>query len=165
MGIGSQIRRQEIFRTGKKLKGTGIVITEDLTEEELKDSRISLAALKEARAKEKRKIKERKKKKNNSPIQERKTVSEPPTPYPKGVEEEDIVKEDKGASQKENPIVAEIKKVERRTLENSRRGAIALTSTSDTPKKTSTQGRNLRKSKNLRKKYCFSFTSIYTFLF
>ncbi|KAG5872228.1 hypothetical protein JTB14_017047 [Gonioctena quinquepunctata] len=131
ISLGSQIRRQEISRSGKKVKGTGIVITEDLTEEELKDMKILLAALKKLEQLTKLHILE-----GTSSSKERKTVSEPSTPSPKEIVEEDIlVKEVKKASHKENPIVAEIKKSKEEPKKTARRGAIALTSTSDSPKK------------------------------
>ncbi|KAG5888154.1 hypothetical protein JTB14_035136 [Gonioctena quinquepunctata] len=50
ISLSSQIRRQEIVRNARKLKGTKIVITEDLTNGELEERKILLGALKEAKS-------------------------------------------------------------------------------------------------------------------
>lgn len=47
--LSSQIKRSEVFRNCKKLKGSGISITEDLDEESLKERRILVKHLREAR--------------------------------------------------------------------------------------------------------------------
>ncbi|KAG5868716.1 hypothetical protein JTB14_015446 [Gonioctena quinquepunctata] len=141
ISLGSQIRRQEISRSGKKVKGTGIVITEDLTEEELKDMKILLAALKKLEQLTKlhilegtssSKVKHTRQKISKTPKNLKTTII---TNSGKKNKEDILVKEVKKASHKENPIVAEIKKSKEEPKKTARRGAIALTSTSDSPKK------------------------------
>ncbi|KAG5887110.1 hypothetical protein JTB14_000743 [Gonioctena quinquepunctata] len=115
ISLSSQIRRQEILRNARKLKGTKIVITEDLTNGELEERKILLGALKEAKSNNKTAFLKRNKlivegesytvadienaKKLDreesyfSPVTERKVVSEPPTPSPREYETEENLPE------------------------------------------------------------------------
>ncbi|CAG9822872.1 unnamed protein product [Phaedon cochleariae] len=106
----SHIKRQEILKNGPKLKNTGIFIAEDLSESDLKERKILIGGLKEARNNNKKaSIKGNKLIVDGevytagdishpdqitsgdyfSPPQ-RKIASEPPTPSPKEIEEEEL---------------------------------------------------------------------------
>ncbi|KAG5881091.1 hypothetical protein JTB14_011428 [Gonioctena quinquepunctata] len=115
ISLSSQIRRQEILRNARKLKGTKIVITEDLTNGELEERKILLGALKEAKSNNKTAFLKRYKlivegesytvadienakkldreESHFSPVTERKVVSEPPTPSPREYETEENLPE------------------------------------------------------------------------
>ncbi|KAG5862712.1 hypothetical protein JTB14_014975 [Gonioctena quinquepunctata] len=113
ISLSSQIKRQEILRNARKLKGTKIVITEE--NGELEERKILLGALKEAKSNNKTAFLKRNKlivegesytvadienaKKLDreesyfSPVTERKVVNEPPTPSPREYETEENLPE------------------------------------------------------------------------
>lgn len=56
VSLTSFLRKQEILRNGKKLKGSGIIVTEDYTEKTLEERKILVPYYKEARLRNKRTI-------------------------------------------------------------------------------------------------------------
>ncbi|CAG9824653.1 unnamed protein product [Phaedon cochleariae] len=158
VSLGSQIRRQEILRNGPKLKGTKIVITEDLTDEEQKERKILLGALKEARSNNKTAFLTRnklivegetltaadienskelyQKESDFSPITKRRVVSKPPTPFPKEIEREENL-----------PVIEREKEAEKETKEDN----IEVESEKEVLKKGSTTAESKNPKEELKK--------------